>query len=147
MAVDRSIDQFIPGPEGMAGCHDLGGVLLSVDAAISSRRTVRIDIANQTRSGVGSSQYCGRSRARKHRQLRAVPANLAGLFERVGNASAFGGTCLHPAGAGFAASSGAVRELGQHAPRFDTVAAGQGGEMTPFAIRYSLFAKARSAPQ
>src|SRR5213080_4532091 len=140
MAVERPIDQFIPGPEGMAGCHELGGVPLSIDAAVSSRRTVRIDIANQARRGVSSGQDCGGSRARKYRQLRAASANFAGFFERVGNASAFGGTRRHPAGARFATGPRAVRELGKNASRIDTLAAGQGCEMKPLAIRYSLFA-------
>src|SRR5258708_33481161 len=145
MTVDRPIDQFIPRPEGMAGCHDPGGVLLSTNARISSRRTVRIDVTDQARGWVGPSQYCGRSRAGKHREFRAVSANLARLAERARNASAFGGARRHPAGVGFATDSRAMRELGQNASRSDTVAAGQGGEMIPFAIRYSLFAKARSA--
>jgi hypothetical protein len=33
-----------------------------------------------------------------------------------------------------------MREFGQNASRFDTVAARPAREMTPFAIRYSLFA-------
>jgi hypothetical protein len=145
MVVERFIDQFVSGPEGVARCHSLGGALLPTDAAISSRRAVRIDVANQARSGVGSGQHCGRSRAGKYRQLRAASANLAGLSERAGNASAFGGARRYSAGAGFATGSRSVRELGQNASCFDTVAAGQGCEMMPFAIRHSPFAKARSA--
>ena len=150
MAVDRSIDQFISGPEGLAGRHDLSGGLLSIDASISSRRTVWIDVADQARGGVGSSQHCGRSRSGKYRQLRATSPNITGLFERAGNAPAFGGARRHTASAGFAA--GSVRELGQNASCFDPVAAGEGREMKPLAIgysllatRHSLFAKARSA--
>ena len=145
MAVDRPIDQFIPGPEGMAGCHDLGRVLLSTDAPISARRIVRVDVANQALCWIRSGQYCGRSWAGKHRQLRAAFANLTGFSERTGNASAFGGARRYSAGTRFAAGSRPVRELGQNASRFDTISAGQAREMMPFAIRYSPFAKARSA--
>ena len=140
MAVDQPIDQFVSGPEGMAGCYDLGRVLLSVDASISSRRTVRTNIADQARSGVGSSQCCGRSRAGKYRQLRATSANLTGLFERAGDASAFSGACRYPSSAGFAAGSRAVRELGQNASRSDTFATRQVHKMMPFTIRHSPFA-------
>ena len=145
MTFDRTIDQFVSGPEGVAGGHDLGGGLLSVDAPISSGRAVRIDVANQAGCGISPGQHCRRSRARKHRELHSASANLSGLLDGTGNASAFGRTCRYRASARFAASSRPVRELGKNASRIDAVAAGQVREMTPFAIRYSLFAKARSA--
>src|ERR1700722_141059 len=146
MAVDRPIDQFLPGPEGVAGCHDLGGVLLPVDASIPSRRTVRTDIANQARGGVGSGQYRRRPRARKYRQLCATSENLTGLFEGARNSHAFGGAGWCFADARSATGSRPMREPGKNASCFDTVAAGEGRHlMTPFAICYSLFAKARSA--
>jgi hypothetical protein len=69
MIIERTIDQFVSGPEGMAGCYDLGRVLLSIDAPISSRRAVRVDIANQTVSGVGASQHRGRTRPRQYGQF------------------------------------------------------------------------------
>src|SRR6476646_6805619 len=140
MAVDRPIDQFIPGPEGMPGCHDLGRVLLSVDATISARRVVRIDVANQARGGIGSSEYRGRSRAREYRQLRAVPANLARFFEGARNAPAVGRACRHPASALFATGSRAMRESWQNASCLNSVAAKQGDKLMPFAIRHSLLA-------
>src|ERR1700686_3237879 len=128
MIVGRSIDQFVPGPEGMAGRYDLGGVLLSVDAPISPRGALRIDITDQARGGLGSSQYRGRSRARKYRQLRAASSNITGVSEGDGNASAFGGSRRYHARAGSAASSRAMRELGQNDSRFNTIAAGQSRE-------------------
>jgi hypothetical protein len=145
MMIERPIDQFVSGPEGVAGCHDLGGVLLSIDTPMSQGRVVRTYIADRASVRVGTGEYCGRARAGKYRQLRAASANLAGLSERAGNASAFGGARRYSAGAGFATGSRSVRELGQNASCFDTVAAGQGCEMMPFAIRHSPFAKARSA--
>src|SRR5450631_1942865 len=108
MIFDRPIDQFVSGPKGVAGCHDLGRVLLSVDAPISSRRVVRIDIANQAGSRVSTSQYCGRSRSREYGQLRAASANFTGVSERVGNTSPPGGASRHPADARFATGSGSV---------------------------------------
>src|ERR1700712_4794962 len=143
MTFDRTIDQFVSGPESMAGRHDLGGVLLSVDAPISSGRVVRVDFANQASGGISSGQHRGRARAGKYRQLRAASAHLAGFLEGVGDAPAFGRTCRYRAGNRFAADSRPVRELGQDASRVDTVAAGQVRKMMPFAIRHSLFAKAR----
>src|SRR5580704_6513897 len=115
MAVDRTIDQFVPGPEGLAGCHDLGGVLLSTDAPVSSGRVVRIDVANQARSRLSSGQYCGRSWAGKYRQFRTTSANLTRFSKGIGNAPAFGGACRHPAGGRLATGSGSVRELRQNA--------------------------------
>src|SRR5437763_12258571 len=139
MIVDRPIDQFVSGPQGLAGCHDLGRVLLSIDAPISSRRTVRVDIANQTVSGVGASQHRGRTRPRQHGQFRSAFTNLARFAEGVGNASDFGGAGWHPSVAGFAGGSHSMREPGQDGSSFDTIAAGQVSKMT-FAIRYSPFA-------
>src|ERR1700730_12938430 len=126
MMFDRPIDQLLSGPEGVAGCHGLSGSLLPIDAPISTRRIVRTHIANQTRGGIGSGQYCRRSRARKYWQLLAAPANLAGLFKGAQNAHAFSGASWCHGGAGSAVGSHPVRELGQNASRFDTVAAGKG---------------------
>ena len=147
MIVDRPVDQFISGPEGMAGRYDLGGVLLSVDAPISSRRAFWTNIANPAFGGISSSQYRGRSRSAKYRQLHAAFVNRARLSEGTRNAPAFGGAGRYLAGARFAACSRAVRGLGKNASRLDTIASGQVREMMPFAIRYSPFAKARSALQ
>jgi hypothetical protein len=147
MAVDRTIDQFVSGPEGVAGCHDFGRVLLSTDAPVSSRRTVRTDVANQARGRIGSGQYCRRPWAGKYRKFRAASANLTRLFKGAGNTSAFGRARRYPSGARFTDSSHSVRELGQNASCFVTLTAGQVREMIPFAIRYSPFAKARSASQ
>src|SRR5438445_3088665 len=139
MIVDRPIDQFVSGPQGLAGCYDLGRVLLSIDTPIPSRRTVRVDIANQTVSGVGASQHRGRTRPRQHRQLRSTFADRARFAEGVGNASDFGGAGWHSTVAGFAGGSHALRKLGQDGSRLDTIAAGQVSKMT-FAIRHSPFA-------
>ena len=139
MTFERPVDQFVSGPEGMAGCHVLGGVLLSVDGSISSRRTVRTDLADQTRGSVHSRKRRGRTWARKHRQFRAVAEDIAGVAERAGNSSALGGARWHFGCARSGASLGSMRELGQNASRADTILAGQVHEMTirhsPFAIR------------
>jgi four helix bundle protein len=52
MLVERPIDQFVSGLEGMAGRHDLGGVLLSIDTPISTRRALRTDISDQARGRI-----------------------------------------------------------------------------------------------
>src|ERR1051326_2010490 len=146
MRIERTIDQFISGPEGMAGRPGFGGVVLSVDAPISTRRDVRVDISDQTRGWLSAGQHRGRSRTGEYRQLRAAFADLARLLERVGNTSAFGATCGHLAGSRPAAGARALRKLRQDDPGLDTVVARQDCRtMKPFAIRYSLFAKARSA--
>src|ERR1700688_3782089 len=146
MMFDRPIDQFVSGPEGVSEGQGLGGVLLPIDPPVSPRGAVRTHSANQARGGIGAGQYCGRSWARKYRQLRAVPESLTGLPKGARDAHAFSGAGWCLADAGSSAGSRPVRELGQNASCFDTVAAGKGRHpMTPFAIRHSLFAKARSA--
>jgi hypothetical protein len=145
MVVERFIDQFVSGPEGVAGCHDFGGVLLSIDAPVSPRRVVRIDIADQASSRIGPSQYRGRTRARKYRQLCAAPPHFAGFVEGTRNASDFGRTGRDLAGAGVASGARSMREPRQDGSRLNKVVAGQIDEMKLFAIRYSPFAKARSA--
>src|SRR5258705_5133759 len=139
MIIERAIDQFVPGPEGVAGCHDLGRVLLSIDAPIPSRRTIRFDVANQASRGVHSSQCRGRAWARKYRQFRAVAAGGAGLAQGAGNSSAFGRAHWHPANARIGDGAKSMRELGQNGSRVDTLPAGQVDEMK-LAIRYSPFA-------
>jgi hypothetical protein len=145
MMIERPIDQFVPGPEGVAGCHDLGGVLLSIDTPMSQGRVVRTYIADRASVRVGTGEYCGRARAGKYRQLRAASSHSAGLTERTGNSSDSSRTRRNIAGAGAANGARSMREPRQDGSRLDTVAAGQIDEMKPFAIRYSPFAKARSA--
>src|SRR5256885_7945176 len=145
MMFDRLSDQFVSGPEGVAGRHDLGRVLLSIDAPVPPRRAVWTDVADQASGGIGSRQYRGRAWAGAHRQLRSASANLAGLSEGTGNTSDTSRTRRYFTLARSAAGSRPMRELGQNASCVDTVAAGQVREMMPLAIRYSPFAKARSA--
>src|SRR5450432_2358109 len=90
MAIERPGDQFLSGLEGVAGSHDLGGVLLSADRSISSRRDVRIDIANQASCCIRASEYCRGTWSGKHRQLRPTPARVPGVAERAGNPSTAG---------------------------------------------------------
>ena len=145
MIIDRPIDQFVSGLEGVARCHDLGRVLLSIDAPISPGRVVRTDIADQASSRVGSGQYCRGARAGKYRQLRAAPSHFARLVEGTRDASDSSRARRDFAGAGVANGARSMREPRQDGSRLDKVAAGQIDEMKPFAIRYSPFAKARSA--
>ena len=140
MIFDRPIDQFVSRPEGVAGCHDFGGSLLSGDTPISSRRIIRIDITNQASGGIGSGQYCGRARAGKYRQLRTAFANFTGLSERAGDPHAVGRARRHPADTRFGTSSRPMRQLGENASCLDTISAGQVSEMMPFAIRRSPIA-------
>ena len=140
MNLERAIDQFISGPEGVAGSHELGRVLLSVDTPVSTRRAIRTDIANQTCVGIGSSQYRRRPWAGKYRQFRAALAHLARLPEGARNTSAFGGARRPAACIRFTDGPRPMRKFGKNAARFDSFVAGQIPEMRPFAIRYSLFA-------
>ena len=140
MFIERPIDQFVPGPPGVAGCHDLGRGLLSVDAPISSRRAVRTDVADQTRGGIGPGQYRGRAWTREYGQLRSASANLPRIAKGAGDASDFGGTCRHFAIAGIANGTFPMREFGKNGSRVDTVPAGQISEMKSSSIRYSPFA-------
>src|SRR5665213_901164 len=146
MAVERTTDQFISGPESVAGCHGLGGGMRCFDAPVAARRTVRTDVADQTCGGIHSGEYRGRSRAGEYRQLRSAFANLTGFSQGTGDTFALGRSRRRAARESFAAASGSMRKLGQNASCSHTVAAGKGrAAMMPFAIRYSLFAKARSA--
>src|ERR1700730_14939364 len=139
MIFDRPIDQFVPGPQGMAGRVGPCGVLLSVDAAVSSRRTVRTNVTSQAGGGIDTSQHCGGARAGQYRQLRTASPYFARFAEGAGDPPDLGGAGRHFACARFADHSDAVRELGEDGSRFDTIAAGQASKMT-FAIRYSPFA-------
>src|SRR5882757_2398775 len=125
MTFDRPLDQFVSGLEGMAGRHDSGGVLLSIDASFSSRRTVWTDVADQASGRICSGQNRGRTWAREYRKLRSASADITGLLEGTGNASAIGGTRRYSAHTRSVASSRPMREPGQNASCFDTVAAGQ----------------------
>src|SRR6266536_1948893 len=136
MIFDRLSDQFVSGPEGVAGRHDLGRILLSIDAPVPSRRAVWTDVADQASGRIGSRQY-RRAWAGAHRQLRSASANLAGLSEGTGNTSDVSRARRYFTLARSAAGSRPMRELVQNASCIDTVAAGQIREMMPFAIRYS----------
>ena len=139
MTIEGPVDQFVSGPEGVAGRHDLGGVLLRVDGSISSRRTVRDNFPNQASRRINSCQYCGRARAREYRQLCAIAPGFAGLVKGTGDSSAVGAACRHSRRCRLGHDNGAMRELRQNGSRIDTISAGQIHEMTirhsPFAIR------------
>jgi hypothetical protein len=138
MTLERPVDQFVSGPEGVAGCNDLGGVLLSTDVAVPSRRAVWSDCADQTRCGFGAGEHRRRAWSREYRQFRSASANFAGLAKGVGNAHSVGGARRNPGRCQRTAGPRSVRESGQDASRIDSVTTGQAFEM--IAIRHSLFA-------
>src|SRR5579872_3898894 len=137
--IERPADQLVSRPKDMAGCHVVGRGVLSANARIPARRTVRPYITDQAVGSFDFRQYRRRSRSGKHRQLRAIVANRTGLAERAGNAFDFGGAHRSVAGAGAANHSRAMREPWKNGSRADPILAGQVAKMT-FATRYSLFA-------
>ena len=88
MRVERTSDQFLSGPAGLAGRHGIGGALLPVDESVSARRAVRNVVADQALGVVYSSQYRGRTRARKHAVVRPVPSHRPRIAQGIGNALA-----------------------------------------------------------
>src|SRR5690348_16760771 len=88
ICVDRPPDQFLPGPDSVAGRDGIGRILLPIDEGVPARRAVRNDLANPALSIVYPGEYRRGAWAREHPVVRAIFAYRARIAQRTRNASA-----------------------------------------------------------
>src|ERR1043166_5650960 len=87
MPVERTSDQLLPRPEGLAGQHGVGRDLLSPDQDVSARRAIRDVVADQAFGFVDSSKHRGRTRSREYAVIHSVSANRTRLAKGARDAS------------------------------------------------------------